>query len=324
MLFVTESDKKTLKDLVFQKHKKITSDELLILSGYIGNTTVKELHDLGIKVKLIYGLAKQEKIDKIFYDDLCKLHGDNVAVYCPDTVSHAKIYIWKYKGEVVYILNGSANFTATGLNTPYKEVLSEVERSSFSDFEGYYSKILDSSVPIVNIDEKKFLKSKMKPYNFAQEQKKDLLHSDPNICVTDSIYEQQSKINWGHGNAHTNRRDAYIPIRVKDVRQYPHLFPEKLMGKGLGFNDNLPIDILWDDGENMVGLLEGNLKIDDKRYPNKIASFKSKKILGDYLRKRIGLAPGEFVTKKSLELYGRDNISISLISEGVYYFDFSV
>jgi len=45
--------------------------------------------------------------------------------------------------------------------------------------------------------------------------------------------------------------------------------------------------------------------------------------MGDYLRKRLGLSEGEFVTKQVFQNYGRDSITISLISEGVYFMDFS-
>ena len=76
----------------------------------------------------------------------------------------------------------------------------------------------------------------------------------------------------------------------------------------------------------MLCLLEGKNELPERpniRYPNKIGSFGSKKILGDYLRDRMGIEHGKFITKEDFKKYGRDNIEISLISPGVYYFDFS-
>jgi hypothetical protein len=201
--------------------------------------------------------------------------------------------------------------------------MSEVHHASFGEFEDYFNLIFDSSVPINKIDLDKF-GSNERSDKIKKDKDSTKNIFDPQVCETDSLFAGASKINWGHGNAHTNPRDAYIPIKSKDIRSYPDLFPEKSSNKGLRFHDNAPIDILWDDGERMTGLLEGSIVIDGLRYPNKISSFKSKKIMGDYLRQRIGFGQGEFVTKKSLELYGRDNISISLLGAGVYYFDFSV
>jgi hypothetical protein len=46
--------------------------------------------------------------------------------------------------------------------------------------------------------------------------------------------------------------------------------------------------------------------------------------LGIYIRQRIGIPLGQKVLREDLIKYGRDTISISLIEEGVYFFDFSV
>lgn len=321
MIFVSNKTK-TIKEIVFQKHLSIRADELNVLSGYIGSPTIQDLKDLDLKVKVVYGLARQTKLNDAFYKDLCQLNTGNTSIYCPEILSHAKIYIWKYKGEVVYVLNGSANFSASGLETPLKEVLSEVNYTSFSEFENYFNLIFDSAVPVNKIDLEKFGANKLMKDGRLWGLDKTVL--DPLKCTTDSLYAGASKINWGHGNAHTNPRDAYIPIRSKDIKNYPSLFPEKSSNKGLRYHDNAPIDILWDDGERMTGLLEGSTLIGGLRYPNKISSFKSKKIMGDYLRKRLGLSQGDFVTKQTFENYGRDNITISIIGEGVYFMDFSV
>ena len=109
MLFVTIKTK-TLKQIIFQRHDIYPSDELNILTGYVGSSVIEDLGDLKINVKIIYGLAREKKLNKFFYNDLCKLDSGNTQIYCPDILSHAKIYIWRNRGEVVYVLNGSANF----------------------------------------------------------------------------------------------------------------------------------------------------------------------------------------------------------------------
>jgi len=143
------------------------------------------------------------------------------------------------------------------------------------------------------------------------------------MYLTGSLFAARSKINWGHGDAHTNPRDAYIPISTKDIKRAPNLFPAKTENKGLDFEDNDPIDIVWDDGTIMTGILEGTQTIGGERFPNKIATYKDKKILGDYLRLRMGVEPGEFVTELDFVNYGRNNIGIKLIGDATYQFDFS-
>jgi len=230
MLFVT-NEIKSLKQIIFQKHDSFPSDELNILTGYIGSSVIEDLGSLKIDVKIIYGLAREKKLNEIFYNDLCKLDSGSTQIYCPDILSHAKIYIWKNRGEIVYILNGSANFSNSGLETPHREVLSEVSEESFKEFETYYDRIFNSSVRVNKVDLNKFgckeNKNSCANSNVAGE-----AGLDPGICVTDSLFEKASKINWGHGTAHTNPRDAYIPIRKEDIVNYPQLFPEKAEKKG--------------------------------------------------------------------------------------------
>ena len=47
-------------------------------------------------------------------------------------------------------------------------------------------------------------------------------------------------------------------------------------------------------------------------------------LLGEYLRNRIGVANGAFVTKEDLERYGRTDITFYKIDEEQFFMDFSV
>lgn len=46
--------------------------------------------------------------------------------------------------------------------------------------------------------------------------------------------------------------------------------------------------------------------------------------VGKYLRKRLGVSLEHTITKSDLKRYGRTNIDVTLIGEGIYYLDFSV
>jgi len=74
----------------------------------------------------------------------------------------------------------------------------------------------------------------------------------------------------------------------------------------------------------MEGLFEGSQPIDGVVYPKQISSFPVKSQLGEYIRNRIGVPLGQPVRRHHLEKYGRTDITISLLAEGVYKFDFSV
>lgn len=98
--------------------------------------------------------------------------------------------------------------------------------------------------------------------------------------------------------------------------------PDGTQAKKQRQNDE--IELIWDDGTIMAGLLEQNINYNGMLYPKAICSSHSKAELGLYLRQRLGVPPTHRITRQDLESYGRTDVSISLQSEGVYYLDFSV
>lgn len=316
MLYYSSYEKK-LQEIIFEKLESIPCDEFIVLSGYLGPKPIEYLLENGIKTKIIFGLAS-EGVDRAFHEKLISYVNDSVEILVPSTPSHAKFYIWRKSGKIQYILNGSANFSHKGLNSPYREVLNEVNTYAFPDFETYFSNIFESCIPYQRFEDEK--NQENEAYGAKKEE----------FCISGSLWAKGSKINWGHApKGHTNPRDSYIPITTEMRKNFPSLFPEKSQLKGLGFADNEPIEIIWDDGMTMAGLLEGTIYThkgtpSEKRYPNKISSYPSKKILGDYLRGRMGISSGEYVTKEAFIKYGRENVLIKKISESLYFFDFSV
>ena len=316
MILYTDNTR-NLESLIINRSKQLVCDEICILSAYVGVGPILKISEIeGLKVNILFGLAIEGAQEKLL-DELRKVHlnaENSVSIYYPKIQSHAKIYLWKNNGDVIYALNGSANFSSKGLLTEYRELLSEVNKEDFKEFKAYYDKIFQSSLPII---EKESVKN-------SYTVKNDISEIVIGVCETDTLYAEKSKINWGHSNGHTNPRDAYIPLRKIDILNHPELFPPKSNDNGLRFADNEPIDVIWDDGKNMVCLMEGTSEINGLRYPNKVSTYKDKKILGDYLRYRMKLKPGTFVTENHFKKYGRNNITISQISDGVFYFDFKV
>ena len=106
----------------------------------------------------------------------------------------------------------------------------------------------------------------------------------------------------------------------KPKQETPTLF----LGKGRKHRHNDSVEIIWDDGLIMEALFEGSQPLNGITYPKQISSFLSKSELGEYIRDRIGVPRGAPVRKHHLIEYGRTDIDISLIGEGIYKFDFSI
>jgi len=162
------------------------------------------------------------------------------------------------------------------------------------------------------------------------------VHSKCYLWKKNGVWEvpARSGLNWGvnstqvGGTSHTCIGDAEIRITKEAIENFSDLFPPKLgtpskrSGKLQRQNDE--IELIWDDGVIMKGLLEQNLPQGDLIYPKAICSSESKAELGLYLRERIGVSRTDVITKADLDRYGRTDVTVSLQAEGVYYMDFSV
>ena len=119
----------------------------------------------------------------------------------------------------------------------------------------------------------------------------------------------------------------------KYISLFPDLFPQKKYvngvineeSKGKANRENDEVELIWDDGTSMIGLLEGQTIVAGVIYPKQLSTSPQKNILGKYIRKRLGNLPLDYtICKKDLQKYGRTHIDISKIGDGIYYLDFSV
>lgn len=233
---------------------------------------------------------------------------------------HSKCYIWRNRGQIVQALVGSANFSTNGLTTPYREILAETTYDTFAPLNAYISRVLNNSQSCLEISFDNII---------------DILPiiELSNLSLLDNRGEVQNAagLNWGQNpRNHTRPNDAYIKIRAQDVRDHPDLYPPKQINpmhsssRGRVQRHNDAIEIIWDDGITMEGLLEGTQTINEVVYPKQMSSFPIKSELGEYIRNRIGVPLGQPVRRFHLERYGRLDITVSRIEDGVYRFDFSV
>lgn len=332
MLFYENLDK-----IIFSRNELFNCDELIIVTGYIGPHPVSQLKSLPIKSTVIYGMYGSDGIRKSLHDALLQENKKlpNTKIVYSTIPVHSKIYIWKKNGEIVHALVGSAIFSTNGLTTPFKEVLAETTTDTFELLNKYVNTILDKSI----ICENAIVSSNKK----KNDRYIDFITYDKDVCSMPlyimkeniPIVPEKSGINWGMASlsgSHVNINDAYIKIDVEMIKNYPQLFPPKQKkpsndsGK-IGHRHNDNIEIIWDDGTSMIGLLEGTIKTEingiKKMYPKQISTTPSKSELGKYLRKRLGKNDGELITYEDLKSYGRAYIDVSLQGDGIYYFDFS-
>jgi hypothetical protein len=326
-----------IESIIFNRHEHFDCDQLIVLSGYLGPNPVEKLRDLPFETTVIYGMYGSEGIRKNLHESLVRLNHDisNIDIKYSTVPVHSKCYIWLRNGDVIYALIGSANFSVNGLTTPYKEILAETSRDSFAPLARYVAQITNSSIPCEDGQ------ISVRRSQRAAEDESDQGEANANATncrlflfdLSTGSVPSKSGLNWGMARltgSHVHIDDAYIPILKDNIRRFPHLFPPKLIfprehvEEGRRNRHNEAIEIIWDDGTTMRGLLEGNQNENGTIFPKQIASHPLKRSLGQYIRRRLGVPSGQEITNEDLDRYGRRDIEISLQAEGIYLFDFSV
>lgn len=323
---------KNLESLIFSRHELIQCDELVVISGYVGPDPIKRISKLPLQTTVVYGMYASDGIHLSLYNKLLTEVNkiSNLRVLFSTVPIHSKAYMWLNKGKVVYSLVGSANFSSNGLQTPFKETLAEATTDTFSDLEEYRDYVFKYSIPCTEARVKQ------------SEKKTTIVEPDSKACEIPlfkfqggkKVVLEKSWLNWGFADANVNIDDAYIGIPVDCLRKHPNMFPPKrtvppdeaiIARKGHRHNET--VEVIFDDGVSLTMLLEGNAKYIDASgnivlYPKQFASTPRKSKLGQYLRKRMGVASGTPIVYDDLLRYGRDSIEITLLGEGLYYFNF--
>ncbi len=312
---------KNLEDIIFHRHEFHNTDELIVLSGYLGPKPVRKLESLPLTSKVIYGMYGSEGIKPSLHNSLKTIQNsvNNLDIFYSQLPIHSKCYVWRKNNEIVHALLGSANFSVNGLTTPFREILAETTFDTFQPLNEYIQHILNHSISCLELGDESII-TEIEENAFC----------NTTLLGKDGEVQNFAGLNWGQNlRNHTTPNDAYIAIRTSQIRNYPNLFQPKQFtplfdtrGRMRRHNDS--IEIIWDDGVTMEGLFEGSQPIDNIIYPKQISSFPQKSELGEYIRNRINVPLGQPVRRHHLEKYGRLDIKISLLGDGVYKFDFSV
>ena len=315
-----------LEEIIFQRHEILDTDELIVLSGYLGPTPVARLEELPFHSRVIYGMYGSEGIQTRLHNSLSQIQNnvDNLNIFYSQILVHSKCYVWRKKGQIIHALLGSANFSVNGLTTPYREILAETTRDTFNPLNDYLRYVLNNSISCLEID------------GFGLNDDVEAKRTcNMTLVMPDGQTHNASGLNWGYmANGLPSQKrgidDACIPISIEYIRNYPELFPAKLTVRelidvrGRRQRSNEAIELIWDDGTTMEGLLEQNNIVDGIKYPKAISSFPAKNEMGEYLRQRIGVPLGQPVQRHHLNRYGRTDITVSLLENGIYSCDFSV
>ena len=69
-----------LEEIIFRRHELFESDELIILSGYVGPKPVERLSNLPFRSTVIYGMYSSENIKATLHNVLTNIHNNHTKI----------------------------------------------------------------------------------------------------------------------------------------------------------------------------------------------------------------------------------------------------
>lgn len=323
---------KNLDQLIFNRHENLPVDRLTILSWYLWPNPIIDLADLPFPSTVIYGMYWSDWISSKLHEALKHIqqeHEQKISILYSNIPVHSKCYLRFNNTWICSALVWSANFSTNGLTTPFREVLTEPKEDWYERLWSYIEYVINNSVSC--LDPNIWTRSLIRTWWLIDFNNV----SENDNCLLSLLWrwweiQNAAWLNWWQNpNNHTNLDDAYIPIRIADIKRFPNLFPPK-QESPLEFDwqwrrqrNNDYVDIIWDDWTSMKWLLEWSQTIDGIVYPKQVSSFPIKSELWIYMRNRLWVPLWRAVSKEDLLRYWRTDVEVSLISEWVYYFDFS-
>ena len=303
------------------------ADELRIVSGYATSAMAERqlLETKQIKLSVVVGMCPRDGIsitNHLGFMNLSKLHSETFQCnYCKGIPVHSKLYVWYSHGTPIEAYIGSANFTQQAflLNAQH-EILSTCNAQEAHDYfmrqqrqsECCLSPNIEKWVPIVKTIHQPITKdSKLR---FKPQINTITSNQDKKVVVTSvelPLYSTQtnhvpaiSGLNWGQRDGR-DKNQAYIAVPSEVQRS--HFFPPIAVH----------FHVATDDGE----MLEMSIA---QAAGKAIHTPTSNAILGAYLRKRLGVPSGQFVTDEDLERYGRRTVTFTKFDDENYFMDMSI
>ena len=293
------------------------ANRIRIVSGFATTNMVdlhmNRLHELNlnrIRIELIVGMTKNHGIELIHHHGFKKLakecsnHG--IEFNCKYVVMgnpvHAKTYCWLKEKTPIKSFIGSANYTMTGFGNKQVEAMIKSDpiyaNNFFLDVNRRSHNCLDTQIE----DHITFQQSH-KLVDSVINNKQPYFQSITLSLLTNGVTPKKSGINWGQ-RKQRNPNQAYIPIpsQINKLNFFP--------AHGKRFT------VLTDDDKIFImARAQANGKA--------LHTTNDNSQIGSYLRSRIQVDSGIFVTKKHLTQYGRTDVKFSKIDDETYYMDFS-
>ena len=304
-------------------------NELYIVSGYASATFLRrhlhEIESLGIenfRINLIVGMPSK-KSDHNAFLQIHEEYNSNIRgyYYNGSVPVHSKVYSWLNDDNPVSGFSGSANYSQYGFFA--NKQINQMNADSPIEIKTFYDSLLGNStfIPDAVVEENVLeripeIEGSIAPGQIAW------IEMDNSVRISflqaNGSLPARSGLNWGQREERRINRvtgevtfvqrepdQAYLSIK-KDARKEGFL-PEKGFTFSMLSDDNVVMDcVVAQDGRKGVQTTNDNSE------------------LGRYVRDRLNVPHGTFLTVEHLEEYGRTDFTLIKIDDETFLFDFSV
>lgn len=316
MLFVDHIENR----LFAEPAMALDANELYILTGYatanMASRLIKAMLSLrkNLRIRLIIGMTPSDGISRNEHREFNDLMGIEQNFSCSYVYQgspvHSKLYIWAKDGHPKRAYIGSANFTQPALVGGFqRETMSETDPTAAFE----YFMVIDRDSIFCNSAEVE---------QFVNIHSDNIPHLDENgaFIAGERIDEskvvtlsflttrtgepgRKSGLNWGQRPGREPNQ-AYIPL------------PSAVKRSGFFPLEKQHFVAITDDHFRLILRVEQE---NDKAITTPLNNSQ----IGEYFRRRLGLANGAFVSRDDLIRYGRTDVTFIKLDDELFYMDFS-
>ena len=301
--------------VLIEPARRHAKTRLQIVSGFATGSMARhhleELakHGSNTSIELIVGMTNHSGIEKAQHKVLCGLAQNGAygmdfscRYIARNSPVHAKAYVWLDDSGPFMAFCGSANYTITGFIRRQIEAVTRADPAAVSKFYDeclpYTIDCLDETAP----DCVKLTKAGRADDKMTRDKDRVTLTllSSRKSKTGEIETPRRSGVNWGQ-RPERNPNEAYINVPAK----HRNFFPERRQKFAVLTDDDASfIFVRAQDGGKGLETPQNNA------------------LLGEYIRTRMRLPSGEFITKQHLLDYGRTDVTFTKSDEETYYMDF--
>ena len=227
--------------------------------------------------------------------------------------AHSKVYSWFKNDKPFQGYLGSANYTQKAFSIYQRELMEITDPVAGREYfnlispQTIYCDNLeaDSSILIYSTKDKEPISATGKPATELS-QTQDSQNVLISLLGNQGNLPTRSGLNWGQRpEAKREPNQAYIRVPANIAKS--NFFPDRaIQFTILTDDDKILICAVAQDGDKAIHSTLNNSQI------------------GEYFRRRLGVANGKLITRDDLAKYGRTDLSFYKIDDETYFMDFSV